>query len=45
MESIHARIKRRRLALNLSMTRLAQQIGVSWQTIQQWEKEDGTGTA
>lgn len=41
--SIHARIKEARLAKKLSYMKLAEKIGVSsWQTIQQWEREDGT---
>jgi phage repressor protein C with HTH and peptisase S24 domain len=41
--SIHARIKQKREALGLSMEKLAELVGVkSWQTVQQWEKEDGT---
>jgi len=41
--SIHKRIKERREALDLSMQALADRVGVkAWQTIQQWEKEDGT---
>lgn len=41
--SIHRRIKERRKALGLSMQALALAVGVrSWQTIQQWEREDGT---
>lgn len=41
--TIHSRIKQRRLALNLSMEQLAELAGVSsWQTVQQWEREDGT---
>lgn len=40
---IHKRIKQKRLDLGLSMKELAERIGVSsWQTVQQWEKEDGT---
>lgn len=42
--TIHTRIKQRRLALGLSMDALAKLVGVkSWQTIQQWEKEDDSG--
>nr|WP_198983038.1 helix-turn-helix domain-containing protein [Herbaspirillum sp. ASV7] len=41
--SIHSRIKQRREALGLSMQNLADMVGVSaWQTVQQWEREDGT---
>lgn len=41
--SIHQRIKQRREELGLSMQALADLVGVSaWQTIQQWEKENGT---
>ena len=43
MESIHSRIKSRRLELGLSMQELAKKAGVSaWQTVQQWEKEGGS---
>ena len=43
METIHTRIKKRREELGLSMKDLALIVGVSsWQTIQQWEKENGT---
>lgn len=43
--NIHRRIKERREALGLSMETLAAKVGVkAWQTVQQWEKEDG-GTA
>lgn len=41
--SIHARIKQRRLALGIASHRaLADMVGVSWQTVQLWEKEGGT---
>lgn len=41
--SINRRIKERRLAMGFSSHQaLADAIGVSWQTVQQWEKEDGT---
>ncbi|MBY0243025.1 MAG: helix-turn-helix domain-containing protein [Burkholderiaceae bacterium] len=41
--SIHRRIKERRLALGMtSHQALADRIGVSWQTVQLWEKEGGT---
>lgn len=43
--NIHRRIRERREQLGLSMQALAARVGVSaWQTVQQWEKEDG-GTA
>lgn len=43
MTTIHQRIKERRLALGLkSHQALATLIGVSWQTVQLWEKEGGT---
>jgi transcriptional regulator with XRE-family HTH domain len=42
MSDIHTRIKELRQKLNLSMEALAAIVGVSWQTIQQWEKTDGT---
>lgn len=37
MSSIHARIKQLRESLSMSMEGLADAIGVSWQTVQQWE--------
>lgn len=37
MSSIHARIKQLREGLSMSMEALAEAIGVSWQTVQQWE--------
>lgn len=41
--SIHSRIKQRRLELGLtSHSALAALVGVSWQTVQLWEKEGGT---
>lgn len=43
--SIHKKLKQLRLEKNLSMQEAGKRIGVSWQTIQQWEKEDGSGTA
>lgn len=39
MESIHARIRLRREALRLTQAQLAERLGVSYQTIQQWETE------
>lgn len=39
MESIHSRIRSRRLALNLTQPQLAQRLGVTYQTVQQWETE------
>lgn len=43
MTTIHTRIKQRREALGLTMKALADMVGVAaWQTIQQWEREDGT---
>lgn len=42
MDDIHARIKRLRQAKQLSMEALADLVGVTWQTVQQWEKPDGT---
>lgn len=35
---IHTRIRRRREALGLTMEALAERLGVSWQTVQQWER-------
>jgi transcriptional regulator with XRE-family HTH domain len=43
MPTIHARIKRRREALQLSQERLAEQLGVTRQTIAQWETEPEPG--
>lgn len=41
--TIHTRIKQRREYLKLSMEQLASLVGAkAWQTVQQWEKEDGT---
>ena len=41
--SIHRRIRERRLALGMSSHKaLADLVGVSWQTVQLWEKEGGT---
>lgn len=37
MDSIHTRIKALREALNLSMEQVGHAVGVSWQTVQQWE--------
>lgn len=43
--NIHRRIRERRTELGLSMEALAALVGVrAWQTVQQWEREDG-GTA
>ena len=43
--TIHQRIKERRLALGMkSHQALAERVGVKWQTVQLWEKEEG-GTA
>lgn len=41
--SINKRIKERRLALGLTSHKaLADLVGVTWQTVQQWEKDGGT---
>jgi transcriptional regulator with XRE-family HTH domain len=41
--SIHSRIKERRVELGFSSHKaFADAVGVSWQTVQQWEKEGGT---
>jgi transcriptional regulator with XRE-family HTH domain len=37
MDTIHARIAARREQLGLSMEGLADLVGVSWQSVQQWE--------
>lgn len=42
METIHQRIKRLRLARNLSLEVFAQRVGVQWQSAQQWERDNGT---
>jgi transcriptional regulator with XRE-family HTH domain len=42
METIHSRLGRLRRQKGVSLEEVAKEIGVSWQTIQQWEKEDGT---
>jgi phage repressor protein C with HTH and peptisase S24 domain len=39
MNTIHTRIAKRRAELGLSYEALAEQLGVSWQTVQQWEKD------
>jgi transcriptional regulator with XRE-family HTH domain len=39
VESIHTRIKARRAALNLTQQQLAERVGVTYQTVQQWETE------
>jgi DNA-binding transcriptional regulator YiaG len=36
--NIHQRIKKARIDLKLSMEDLGEILGVSWQTVQQWEK-------
>lgn len=40
--SIHSRIKERRKALFGSHEAFGKAVNVSWQTVQQWEKEGGT---
>jgi transcriptional regulator with XRE-family HTH domain len=42
MDDIHSRIKALRSKKELSMEALAGKVGVTWQTIQQWEKPNGT---
>lgn len=42
--NIHRRIKERRIKLGLTMEAVGELVGVVWQTVQQWEKEEG-GTA
>lgn len=39
MENIHTRIRRRREELGMSKSELARKVNVSYQTIQQWERE------
>jgi phage repressor protein C with HTH and peptisase S24 domain len=41
--NIHQRIKKARTDLKLSMEDLGKLVGVTWQTVQQWEKEDEDG--
>lgn len=42
METIHRRIKRLREAKGLSQEALAKLVGVSYQSVQEWESDDGT---
>jgi len=42
MGDIHSRIKKLRERREISMEALAKGLGVSWQTVQQWEKPGGT---
>lgn len=42
MGDIHSRIKKLREQREISMEALAKGLGVSWQTVQQWEKPGGT---
>ena len=42
MINIHQRIKELRCAKQMSMETLGGLVGVSWQTVQQWEREGGT---
>lgn len=39
MATIHTRIRERRLAMKLSQEQLAKELGVTRQTVQQWETE------
>jgi transcriptional regulator with XRE-family HTH domain len=45
VESIHKRIKRLREAKGLSQEKLADLVGVAYQSVQEWERDNGTGTA
>lgn len=45
MESIHKRIKRLREAKGLTQTDLAEMVGVRYQSVQEWERENGTAPA
>jgi transcriptional regulator with XRE-family HTH domain len=45
MESIHQRIKRLREKKRLTQVQLAELVGVRYQSVQEWEENDGTGTA
>lgn len=40
--TIHSRIRDLRIQKELSMEALAERVGVSWQTVQQWERDGGT---
>lgn len=42
MDSIHQRIKRLRVAKGLSQEGLAEILGVKYQSVQEWERENGT---
>lgn len=42
METIHQRIKRLRLAKPATIKELADFVGVTYQSVQDWEREDGT---
>jgi len=42
MTSIHSRIRERREALGLSQEKLAEMVGVTYQAVQQWEREPVT---
>lgn len=42
MESIHQRIERLRKAARMTQEALAKALGVTYQSVQQWEKEGGT---
>jgi transcriptional regulator with XRE-family HTH domain len=42
MSSIHHRIKQLREAKGLTLEAMAELVGVSWQSVQQWERENGT---
>lgn len=45
VESIHKRIKRLRIAKGLRQEDLAAKAGVSYQSVQEWERENGTAPA
>lgn len=45
VESIHKRIKRLREAKKLTQGQLGEKVGVTYQSVQEWERDDGTGTA
>ena len=45
METIHARLKRLRTEKGVSLEEVAAALGVSWQTVQQWELDTDKGTA
>jgi transcriptional regulator with XRE-family HTH domain len=43
MDDIHSRIKKQRLLLKFTLQYVADELGVSYQTVQRWEMEEGKG--